>query len=146
MSRGSQEWVVRGRDFEKIEKDEWRHIEDDNLSFESFIPLVNGKRGRADILIRDDEGWFSMIEIKASDWDIMADYRIRPNLLRHVRQVMSYVEFYYNEGIDISPALVYPRAPKSIERRRIIESLLDEKWIQVVWAEERTDKRPSRAR
>ena len=138
MPRRKQEWAVRGRGFEKIEKAGWRQVEVENLTFESFVRLENGRNGRADILIKDDDGWFSIIEIKASDWDIMADHRIRPNLLRHVRQLMSYVEPFHNRGIDICPALIYPSAPKSLERRRIIESLLEEKWIQVVWAKERT--------
>ena len=67
----------------------------------------------------------------------MADYRVRPNILRHVRQLIKYVMPSWENGIDVCPGAIYPRPPLSAGKRAEIEDTLDEHSIQVVWASER---------
>ncbi len=136
-----KDWVTRGRRFEAAEKNEWTQHENNyggDVSFEHTLPVEGGRRGRVDILVSVDNGSLTVIEAKASDWDSMPEHRVRPNLLRHIRQVKKYVFAILDQGIDVQPALVYPCAPRSVERRLLIESLLEEHCIQLVWHQERT--------
>lgn len=67
----------------------------------------------------------------------MADYRVRPNILRQVRQLIKYVMPSWENGIDVHPGAIYPRLPLSAGKRAEIEDTLDKHSIQVVWASER---------
>jgi hypothetical protein len=67
----------------------------------------------------------------------MADYRVRPNILRQVRQLIKYVKPSWENGIDVCPGAIYPRPLLSAGKRAEIEDTLDEHSIQVVWASER---------
>ena len=136
LALGLTSWAQRGRLFEAAEKAEWVDIDSGIGSFEHRIELGAGEFGRADIFI-DESGWVSIIEVKATDWDAMQAHRVRPNARRHVRQVMRYVGSYWEKGTDISPGLVYPRAPQDVQRRQLIERVAEESSIQVVWADER---------
>jgi hypothetical protein len=57
-----------------------------------------------------------VLEPKATDWDRLAMARIRPNVLRHARQVWTYleslVERVAGELAFVQGALVYPRRPE----------------------------------
>jgi len=81
-----------------------------------------------------EEGHTVLVEIKASNWDKMAPHRVRPNALRHARQIWRYIE---SELADrpVLPALVYPNEPKTPGRKEEIEGILHERLIQVVWRE-----------
>ena len=139
---GTQDWATRGKQFELLEKAEWHGVRNGRVSFEHALGVGKGRRGRIDILIdelgQDALGIYeTVIEVKATDWDVMADHRVRPNVLRHARQVMRYVYPFLERGVGVCPAIVYPRAPSSRERRMRIEAALEERWIQVVWYDER---------
>ena len=131
------DWAKRGKWFELLEKAQWQGVQAQQVLFEHGLSLIRGKRGRIDIFINEVDGSVSIVEVKASDWDVMAEHRIRPNALRHARQVLKYVYPLWEMGVDVCPGLVYPRSPKSIKRRRQIEGTLAERSIQVVWAAER---------
>ena len=69
--------------------------------------------------------------------DFMAERRVRPNILRHARQVMKYVYPFWEQGLDVCPGIIYPQTPKLRARKLQIEAALAEPSIQVVWFNER---------
>ena len=75
--------------------------------------------------------------MKATNLDVMAERRVRPNILRHARQVMKYVYPFWEQGLDVCPGIIYPQTPKSRARKLQIEAALAEQSIQVVWFNER---------
>ena len=131
---------MRGNQFERLEKSEWENgdFQESEPEYGLCVGPGKKKRGRIDVLIKEDDGSVSIIEIKSTDWDRMKPHRVRPNALRHIRQVMKYVYPFWEKGTDVVPGLIYPKAPRSSERREQVESILEEQLIQVVWAYERT--------
>jgi hypothetical protein len=96
----------------------------------------NGKRGRVDTMLFDkDERHTIVVEIKASNWDKMKPHRVRPNALRHVRQLWRNIKAELKEGA-ILPTVIYPGTPKTPGRKNQIEEILHEMGIQVVWRDE----------
>jgi hypothetical protein len=78
-----------------------------------------------------------IVELKASNWDQMTSRRVRPNALRHARQLWRYVETELDVlHHEVLPAIVYPVAPKTPGRKAEIEAILEERGIQVVWRAE----------
>ena len=125
------ERVRRGREFEKWERSHWTDKEHKGTEFEAPVQC-KGKRGRIDIRLDSGEGYSVVVEIKATDWDKMLPHRVRPNALRHARQIWRYIEAELLEQ-DAQPALIYPTAPKTLGRREEVETALNERGIQVVW-------------
>ena len=107
------EWRTRGKEFELAEKAEWQEVEGLRITFERGPILQKGNKGRIDILIEEHDESRSIVEVKATDWDAMTVHRIRPNVLRHARQLMKYVYPFWERGIDVCPGIAYPRAPAS---------------------------------
>lgn len=127
-----QKQIKRGRDFEKRERSQWSPEGSEELAFEA-PSRWKGKRGRIDIRLFDaEEGYTVVVELKATDWDKMRPHRVRPNALRHARQIWRYIEAELRDN-DVIPALVYPSPPESPGRKQEIEAILDERSIQVVW-------------
>ncbi len=90
-----------------------------------------------DILLYDDEeGNAVVVEIKATDWDRMKPHRVRPNALRHARQVWRYIEAELLGERSVLPALVYPKTPLTPGRKEQVEEILHERLIQVIWRDE----------
>jgi len=133
--KSSLERLRLGKAFEQAEKSGWLDLPDESPKFEA--PTVwEKRRGRVDIMLpHPDVGYNVLIEIKATDWDAMAPHRVRPNALRHARQLWRYIEAGLAAG-EVAPALVYPVAPADPERKQLIESILEEVGIQVVWRED----------
>lgn len=130
--------VKRGRKFENWERDQWVGDLNEQAKFEAAT-AYKGRRGRIDIkLVDEDEGHTIVVEIKATNWDKMKPYRVRPNALRHVRQLWRYIEAELEEG-DVLPAIIYPRTPKTPGRKDEIEEILQEMGIQVVWRDEQDE-------
>ncbi len=84
-----------------------------------------GDYGRMDIFIDDrEEGYVVIYEIKATDWDKIKESNILKNLESHGRQLHRYIEKFVNEHNDIVVhGVIYPKPPKSIELRKLIENL-----------------------
>lgn len=131
---------LRGRQFEQSEKVEWEDGDFKKATREYGLCVGpdKKKRGRIDVLIKEYDDSVSIIEIKSTDWNRMAQRRVRPNVLRHIRQVMKYVYPFWEKDIDVTPGLIYPNAPECRKRREQVESILEEYSIQAVWANERT--------
>jgi hypothetical protein len=131
----------RGKQFERIEKKSWRlDAKGGRLIFEKAVKHPGGRPGRIDILVDELEGFVSVVEIKATDWDRVKSHRVRLNLRRHARQVWRYIETYVEADTDVCAGIIYPKPPKDAALRSLIESFLNEEFIQVVWREEAKSK------
>jgi len=127
-----RERAKRGRRFEAWERSRWTDPEHAGKEEEAGTEW-GGKRGRIDLRLVDEEAGFAVLtEIKATDWDRMAPHRVRPNALRHARQLWRYIEAELL-NMDVVPALVYPCEPQVPGRKAEVETILDELGIQVVW-------------
>jgi hypothetical protein len=91
------------------------------------------KRGRVDVRVDETDGSVSTVELKATDWDGMKPDRIRPNALRHARQVWRYISTEVETGTDVCAGVVYQWTPSSEAVRNTVEETLNERLIQVVW-------------
>lgn len=123
----------KGKAFEKKEKREWNATRQ-KLAFENPVTDPKGKRGRMDIYVpKAGKGLVSIAEIKATNWNKISNARIRQNVLRHARQIWRYIEIEIERGADVSPGLIYPRAPRKKAVKDLVENLLNERLIQCVW-------------
>jgi restriction system protein len=141
--------IRRGRKFEEWEKSHWQEGIDDGAQFEKQTQW-NGKKGRIDIELElDDIGQFVLIELKATNWKKIKPSRIRLTVLRHAKQLERYInateEWFHKEfpnadifetSEGIVPAIEYTTPPSEIESKELIENLLNDRGMQVVWREE----------
>ena len=126
--------VKLGRRFETWERSRWASPGHEDVETEAPTAW-KGRRGRIDLrLVDEEEGHSVVVETKATDWDKMAPHRVRPNALRHARQLWRYIDAEL-EDRPVLPALVYPTEPSTPGRKKEIEAILHERLIQVVWRE-----------
>ena len=138
--------LVRGREFEALERAGWTAQAGDQLRFEKGIVDPSGKRGRVDVLVRLAPGrprpptaldpGVGIGEIKATDWDRIDTSRIRALALRHARQAWRYIESQLATGESVCAAIIYPKAPKSAAKKELVEAALDSRGVQCVWRED----------
>jgi hypothetical protein len=83
----------------------------------------------------EEDGNIVIVEIKATDWNAIKEERVRSTALRHARQIWRYIDAHLTP-LDVTPAIVYPSPPKTSGRAELIETILNERGIQVVWREE----------
>jgi len=143
MKKSNEPYILfQGKKFHKLIQDEWLLTsKDGNPISEKTIKKINGRNGRMDILVEDLGDIVSIIEIKATNWDIMKEHNIRRNVKRHCRQIWGYVDAaigLFNK--DVCPGIIFPSLPKSCERLKTIETLFNDEGIQVVWHNESTEK------
>jgi hypothetical protein len=82
------------------------------------------RRRRIDILVDEGEDWVAVVEIKGSSWDRMRPERVRPNALRHARQVWRYVEPFFDRiGKDVCPGIIYEKVPTTPGRLEEMEAI-----------------------
>jgi hypothetical protein len=125
--------VQRGRAFEAWERSQWTDDEHRGVEFESAV-RDGRRRRRIDIKLDEaTKGAVVVVETKATDWDRMAQHRVRPNVLRHARQVWRYIEAELRRSKGVFPALVYPSAPRTPGRKEEIEAALHARGIEVIW-------------
>lgn len=98
-----------------------------------------------DVLVDADDELCAVVEIKASDWDRMSEKAVRRNVRRQVRQIWGYIESKLADGKTVCPGVVFPQRPSSQSRLKLIEQLFEDEGIPVVWQDETTDERRSRA-
>ena len=120
--------VKVGRRFEMWERSRWNDPGHEGVETEAPT-LWKGRCGRIDLrLVDEEEGHSVVVETKATDWDKMAPHRVRPNALRHARQLWGYIDAEL-EGGAVLPALVYPAQPNTPGRKKEIEAILHERSI-----------------
>ena len=104
------------------------------------------RKGRIDIFVDDDgDKLVAVAEVKSSDWDKMTDSAVRRNVRRQIKQIWDYIESQLNVKKDVSPGIIFPKRPKDKERMRLIEELLEEEGIPVVWQDETIEERKARS-
>jgi len=90
-----------------------------------------------DILVEELGDLLSIVEIKATDWDVMAEKNVRRNVKRQCRQIWGYVDAVMEHyGKDVCPGVIFPTLPKDKARLNAIETLFNDEGIQVVWQNE----------
>lgn len=133
----------QGKELHKKIQKEWR--KDANAYTERTITKPSGQKGRMDILVNCDETLCAVVEIKGSDWNIMSLSNLRRNVKRQARQIWNYIESQLEEGIDVSPGVIFPKQPKDIDRMKLVEHLFKKRGISVVWEDETIDERAARS-
>ena len=102
------------------------------------------RSGRIDLLLQGDEDgrpFPLIIEVKNTDWDRMAAHRVRPNVLRHARQVSRYLEPYFErldagELAGLQAGIIYRSRPAITDRGDLIEGTLSEFGIMLLFYDE----------
>jgi len=122
-----------------------------NTTVAGVLSVVQGifhttRKGRIDIFVDDDgDKLVAVAEVKSSDWDKMTDSAVRRNVRRQIKQIWDYIESQLNVKKDVSPGIIFPKRPKDKERMRLIEELLEEEGIPVVWQDETIEERKARS-
>jgi hypothetical protein len=105
--------------------------------------LTEGGRGRVDLaVVADDrEKMLIIIEIKGTDWDKIRADRVKRNVQRHIRQLLTYLataitELETGQWEGVAGALLYPSRPASAESLACIEAAAAEQAIMLSWYNE----------
>ena len=135
-----------GKAFHKLIQQEWQDTAQGDIYAERHIIKPNGRRGRVDVFVNDDDpkSSIAIVEVKATDWDKIKEKNIRRNIRRQTRQIWSYIELQIiagkyvpgGEGKDVCPGIIFSKRPKDKKRMELIESLFIEEGIPVVWHDE----------
>jgi hypothetical protein len=123
---------------------DWERSAGGRITRELSVTKPSGRRGRIDIHAEAEEPLVAVVEIKATDWNRMTTRAVRCNVARHARQVWDYIESQLAATKQVSPGLIYPSIPRSAARRDLIEALLDQQGIAVVWDNESVRARRAR--
>ena len=136
----------RGKAFHRLIQAEWKNEAEGRINTEHHIIKPNGRRGRVDVFVNDEEpdGVVAIVEVKATDWDKIKAQNVRRNIRRQIRQIWNYIEsqilngqfILTGEGKDVCPGIIFPKRPKSQKRMALIEELFLEEGIPVVWHDE----------
>lgn len=145
MTRPEPEILRRGKVFHRAVQDDWRRTAQGEVAIEQGVVKPSGRRGRIDILAGADNGLVGVAEVKATDWDRMTEPSLRRNVARQARQIWDYIESMVAQDKEVSPGVIFPARPKSMERLGLVEALFEEHGIAVVWNDESIDERRARA-
>ena len=127
---------IHQEDFDRRERAAWIADGDYQILSTQHSQLSAGRESRIDLLAHLDDGTKVVMETKTTDWDAMEDDRVRPNALRHVRQLMRYVNQLVDQGVGVHPALIYRGKPSIERRRREIEEICLDACVEVVWRDD----------
>ena len=142
--RREPERLRRGKSFHRHVQADWETGEGEIVS-EKPVVKPSGRRGRVDVFVAVDDRLVAIAEIKYSDWDAMTESAARRNVKRQARQIWDYIDSQLALGRDVSPGVIFPKRPESASRLALVETLFDAEGIPVVWYEESTEERRSRA-
>ena len=137
--------LQRGKNFHLRIQNDWERSAGGRITRELPVAKPNGRRGRIDIHAESEAPQVAVVEIKATDWNRMTPQAVRRNVARHARQVWAYIESQLSAAKEVSPGVIYPAMPRSPGRRDLIEALLEEQGIAVVWDNESIRSRRARA-
>ena len=135
----------RGKAFHRKVQASRRADAEGEVESEKAVVKPSGRRGRMDVFADGGEAK-ALIEIKATDWDRMDDKAVRRNVRRQARQVWQYIDGQPDGAEGVCPGIVFPKRPRERRRMRLIERMLKEEGIPVVWEDESIEERKVRAR
>lgn len=130
-----------GQDFGNVVKRLFESKTSGLFSSEFGMVLTTGRRGIADVWIPSDasSGEVAILEVKATDWDLIPPLRVRRNVRRQARQVWSYAHSAMTKQSPAFPVvqlfMVFPRKPIDEALQRVIEVLFMEHGVLVHWLE-----------
>jgi len=130
--------LKRGIVFHRKVQFNWKRESEGISTAEKQCNKPSGKKGRIDIHVKFDEGdrLTSCIEIKNTDWDRIIESRIQTNVRKQANQLWDYIESELIKKNDVSPGIVFPKKPKTVQKLKLIEALFEERGISVVWINE----------
>ena len=144
MSDKEPRILQEGKRFHKSIQDDWRASAEGELFFELATDLTSNKKGRMDILVRENGSYVAVGEIKNSDWDKMTAAAVKRNIRRQVKQVWKYIHSQLQLRKDVTPGAIFPSKPFDQARLELIENLFEEEGISVVWNDETLEARKRR--
>ena len=137
--------LIRGKLFHKKIQRNWKQTAEGDVATERTVIKQNLRKGRVDIFVNDDDpdGCIAIVEIKASNWDIMTDRNVLRNIRRQIRQIYGYLDTQILNGVyvdsgekkSVSLGIIFPKKPFNEHRKVLIENLFFEEGIVVVWDE-----------
>ena len=112
------------------------------MKSEKNVSMASNKKGRVDIFVEEiGDNLVSIVEIKNTDWDKIKPENIQRNIKRQARQIWKYIESQAElKGKEVCPGIIFPKLPKDPDRLKLMESIFEDEWIQVVWENESIDK------
>jgi hypothetical protein len=136
----------KGRRFHKKVQDDWKRNAKGIIKAEKYCIKPSGKKGRMDIHVevQDEAKLVSCVEIKSTNWDRMTETSIERKVKKQINQVCDYIESELKKEKDVSPGIIFPKKPKSMQKLNLIETLFEEKGIPVVWMNESIKERGKR--
>jgi hypothetical protein len=136
------EILRRGKEFHRRVQADWAgEVEYATVYPEKTILLAllsetvkRQRRGRLDIFIDRIDDFVTVVEIKSTDWDAVLERNRHKLLGEHRRQVMRYVDKYLDhDQVSVCAGIIYPRAPRGAGLKEMVEKVLNEAALQVVW-------------
>ena len=139
--------LVRGKLFHKKIQNDWKQTAEGDVATERTVIKQNLRKGRVDIFVNDDDpdGCIAIVEIKASNWDIMTDKNVIRNIRRQIRQIYGYLDTQLLNGIyadsgenkSVSLGIIFSKKPSNEHRKILIEDIFSEEGIVVVWDDDK---------
>ena len=111
----------RGKAFHKKVQTEWINDAEGDVTIERGITKPNGKKGRVDVLVNQNQPMVAIAEIKSTDWEALTDVALPQTIRRHVRQIWHYIDSQLSEGKDVCPGVILQKRPLKNERLKLIE-------------------------
>lgn len=136
------EQLLRGKEFHRLVQSDWAGTVEGAITQPEHTVRLEGlpmkgnrvRRGRIDIFIDEIDDFVSVVEIKATDWDIVKPANRRKLLASHKRQVYRYIDKYLDvDKINVCAGIIYPQSPKRFGLKEEIETYLNDCALQVIW-------------
>jgi hypothetical protein len=135
--------LKEGKEFQELVQKEWLATPDaGHVKKERGVDEINGRKGRVDIFVDEiGDNLVSVVEIKNTDWDKIKPQNIRRNVKRQIRQLWRYISSQNDLcNKEVSPGIIFQKLPQDAEKLKLIESMFNNEWIQVVWHDESIER------
>jgi hypothetical protein len=109
----------------------------------SFPPAASAtakrlRHGRLDIFIDLLGDFVTVVEIKATGWDVVLDRNRRKLLAAHCRQIFRYVDKYLDhDNVSVCAGVIYPMCPSTPGLKDFVETYMNDNALQVVWYDDK---------
>lgn len=133
------ERMEEGKAFHHAIQNDWLQHAEGVVRTEVEITKPSGRKGRIDVFVDTDDNLAVVVEAKSTNWDRIEFRNVRPNVLRHIRQVWDYLGAIMgpnNDGTPVSPALLYRNKPSDPVKVQLIDELCDQYSVQVAWQQD----------
>ena len=133
----------QGKAFHKKVQKNWLQNAEGEVKCEKLLIKSSGRI--MDIYINSDNTLVTVVELKASNWDIMTNKAVHINVNKQAKQIWNYIESQLKLKKEVSPGIIFPKRPKNNDRMVLIERLFEEHGIPVVWDNESIKERKKRS-